>query len=104
MILFYEPILVKRLNGEYDEERRKLFDLDVFVYRHFATYIPKNCTFITGGGGYGTDFNRRKLKRIARDMEFAHVGLSGMGSTWSVIIFLSSPLSNNSFSQVWFST
>lgn len=58
--------------------------LDVFVYRHFATYIPQNCTFITGGGGYGTDFNRRKLKRIAHDMGFAHAGVSGMGSTWFV--------------------
>ena len=82
MILSYERILVrmsKRLN------EKKVSTLDVFVYRHFATYIPKNCTFITGGGGYGTDFNRRKLKRIARDMEFAHAGLSGMGSTWLVI-------------------
>ena len=59
--------------------------LDVFVYRHFATYIPQNCAFITGGGGYGTDFNRRKLKRIARDMDFAHAGVSGMGSTWLVL-------------------
>ncbi|CAF1083831.1 unnamed protein product [Rotaria sp. Silwood1] len=57
-------------------------DIDVFIYRHFAKYIPQNCTLLTGGGGYGTDFNRRKLGRIARDMEFAHIGLSGMGSTW----------------------
>ncbi|CAF3350277.1 unnamed protein product [Rotaria socialis] len=57
-------------------------DIDVFIYRHFGHYIPANCTLITGGGGYGTDFNRRKLRRIARDMDFAHVGLSGMGSTW----------------------
>ncbi|CAM2722764.1 unnamed protein product [Rotaria socialis] len=57
-------------------------DIDVFIYRHFATYIPQNCSFITGGGGYGTDFNRRKLKRIAHDMGFAHLGISGMGSTW----------------------
>ncbi|CAF4603953.1 unnamed protein product [Rotaria sp. Silwood1] len=57
-------------------------DIDVFIYRHFATYIPSNCTFITGGGGYGTDFNRRKLRRIAHDMGFAHINISGMGSTW----------------------
>ena len=64
------------------------FYLDVFIYRHFATYIPQNCTLLTGGGGYGTDFNRRKLKRIARDMNFSHVGLSGMGSTWLVFLNL----------------
>ncbi len=40
---------------------------------------------MTGGGGYGTEFNRRKLKRIARDMGFLDVGLSGMGSTWFVL-------------------
>ncbi|CAF1077399.1 unnamed protein product [Adineta steineri] len=57
-------------------------DIDVFIYRHFANYIPKNCTLITGGGGYGTDFNRRKLRRIAHDMGFAHANISGMGSTW----------------------
>ncbi|CAF1258541.1 unnamed protein product [Adineta steineri] len=57
-------------------------DIDVFIYRHFATYIPQNCTLITGGGGYGTNFNRRKLKRIAHDMGFSHVEMSGMGSTW----------------------
>ena len=84
MILSYERILV-RMSKRSNEKKKKVFALDVFVYRHFATYIPKNCTFITGGGGYGTDFNRRKLKRIARDMEFAHAGLSGMGSTWLVI-------------------
>jgi hypothetical protein len=63
----------------------KILYLDVFIYRHFATYIPQNCTLITGGGGYGTEFNRRKLKRIARDMGFLEVGLSGMGSTWFVL-------------------
>ncbi|CAF0832488.1 unnamed protein product [Rotaria sp. Silwood1] len=57
-------------------------DIDVFIYRHFATYIPQNCTFITGLGGYGTDFNRRKFKRIANDMGFAHANISNMGSTW----------------------
>lgn len=60
--------------------------LDVFIYRHFGFYFPPNCTFLTGGGGYGTDFNRRKLKRIARDMGYAHAGMSGMGSTWYIRI------------------
>ncbi|CAF3740625.1 unnamed protein product [Rotaria sordida] len=57
-------------------------DIDVFIYRHFATYIPSDCTFITGRGGYGTNFNRRKLRRIANDMGFGHANISGMGSTW----------------------
>ncbi|CAF0809552.1 unnamed protein product [Adineta ricciae] len=57
-------------------------DIDVFIYRHFGKYIPENCTLLTGGGGYGTDFNRRKLARISRDMGFAFSGMSGMGSTW----------------------
>lgn len=58
----------------------------MFIYRHFADYIPQNCTIITGGGGYGTNFNRRKLTRIAHDMGFAHANISGMGSTWFVSI------------------
>ncbi|CAF4711066.1 unnamed protein product, partial [Rotaria sp. Silwood1] len=57
-------------------------DIDVFIYHHFATYIPSNCAFITGGGRYTTEFNRRKLKSIAHDMGFAHVNLLNMGSTW----------------------
>ena len=65
-------------------QRNDFLFLDVFIYRHFGTYIPPNCTFLTGGGGYGTDFNRRKLKRISRDMGYAHAGMSGMGSTWFV--------------------
>lgn len=60
----------------------KLKYSDVFLYRHFANYIPTNCTFMTGGGGYGTDFNRRKLRRIAYDMGFVNANISGMGSTW----------------------
>jgi hypothetical protein len=61
-----------------------LYYSDVFIYRHFGGYIPQNCTFITGGGGYGTNFNRRKLGRIAHDMDFAYANISGMGSTWFV--------------------
>ena len=69
--------------------RNAKFNLDVFIYRDFATYLPKNCTFITGGGGFSTDFNRRKLQRIARDMGFAHAGLSNAESTWLVIRLVS---------------
>ncbi|CAF1496172.1 unnamed protein product, partial [Rotaria sordida] len=57
-------------------------DIDVFIYRHFATYIPSNCTFIIGPGKYATNFNKRKLRRIANDMGFAHANISDMGSTW----------------------
>ena len=56
----------------------------MFIYRHFATYIPPNCTFITGRGGYSTDFNRLRLRRIANDMGFAHANIHNMGSTWFV--------------------
>jgi hypothetical protein len=61
-----------------------VYYLDVFIYRHFANYIPQNCTIITGGGAYGTEFNRRKLRSIARDMGFVYIDISGMGSTWFV--------------------
>ena len=61
---------------------------DVFIYRHFGNYIPQNCSFITGRGGYGTDYNRRKLGRIANDMGFSYANMSGMGSTWFVGISL----------------
>ena len=71
MILSYEFYLLNYLHS------------DVFIYRHFGKYIPENCTLLTGG--YGTDFNRRKLARISRDMGFAFSGMSGMGSTWFVL-------------------
>lgn len=83
-------------------DMRFLFsDVDVFIYRHFADYIPQNCTFITGGGGYGTIFNRRKLTRIAYDMGFTHANISGMGSTWFVVISLFKSLPILSI-QVWY--
>ncbi|CAF0768936.1 unnamed protein product [Didymodactylos carnosus] len=57
-------------------------DIDIFITRNFSKYVPDPCILLTGGGGYGTDYNRRKLRRIAKDMELMHLNISGMGSTW----------------------
>ncbi|CAF0768920.1 unnamed protein product [Didymodactylos carnosus] len=57
-------------------------DTDIFLTRNFSNYIPENSSILVGLGGYGTDYNRRKLRRIARDMNLMYKNMSGMGSTW----------------------
>jgi len=57
-------------------------DIDVFITRNFSVYLPDNSSILVGLGGYGTTYNRRKLARIARDMNFMYANMSGMGSTW----------------------
>ena len=58
-------------------------DIDVFITKSFAKYLPiSNETLLTGQGGYSTDFNTRRLRRIARDMGWKYQNLSNIGSTW----------------------
>ncbi|CAF5086420.1 unnamed protein product, partial [Rotaria sp. Silwood1] len=37
-----------------------------------------------GRGGYSTEFNTRRLGRIARDMGWKYQNLTNIGSTWLV--------------------
>ena len=58
-------------------------DIDVFMTKSFANYLPiSNSTLLVGQGGYSTDFNTRRLGRIARDMGWKYSNTSNIGSTW----------------------
>jgi len=58
-------------------------DMDVFLTPMFAKWLPQNCNdFYAGKGGYTTDFNTRRLGRIAEDLGFGNAGLTNLGSTW----------------------
>jgi hypothetical protein len=58
-------------------------DIDVFITREFAKYIPlTNITLLVGRGGYSTGFNMRRLGRIARDMDWKYQNETNIGSTW----------------------
>jgi hypothetical protein len=62
-------------------------DLDVFITRQFANFIPNTTeTLFAGRGGYSTEFNTRRLERIARDMGWKYQNLTNIGSTWLVPI------------------
>lgn len=61
-------------------------DIDVFLTRKFSNYIPnKSNTLFVGHGGYSTDFNTRRLRRIARDMGWKYQNWTNIGSTWLVL-------------------
>jgi len=58
-------------------------DIDVFITKQFAKYVPTtNVTLLVGLGGYTTEFNTRRLGRIARDMNWNYQNLTNIGSTW----------------------
>lgn len=58
-------------------------DIDVFLTKQFAHYIPKNAkSMLVGLGGYSTQFNNHRLSRIARDMNWFYKNLTNVGSTW----------------------
>ena len=60
-------------------------DIDIFITRQFANYIPTRLkTLLFGHGGYSTTFNTRRLGRIARDMGWMYQNLINIGSTWLV--------------------
>jgi len=64
-------------------------DLDVFLTKQFANFIPnKSKTLFVGRGGYSTEFNTRRLGRIARDMNWKYQNLTNIGSTWLVRVSL----------------
>ncbi|UJR27828.1 hypothetical protein I4U23_009096 [Adineta vaga] len=58
-------------------------DIDVFITKQLSKYVPiTNNTFLVGLGGYSTEFNTRRLGRIARDMKWNYQNLTNIGSTW----------------------
>jgi hypothetical protein len=58
-------------------------DLDVFLTPLFGAWLPVHCNdFITGSGGFSTDFNRNRLKRIAENIGMASAKVGNLGSTW----------------------
>ena len=58
-------------------------DIDVFLTPMFATWLPIHCNdFIVGGGGFSSEFNRKRFKRIAKELEFNYPDVGGLGSTW----------------------
>jgi len=62
-------------------------DLDVFLTRKFSNFLPnRSHTLIVGRGGYSTEFNTRRLGRIAKDMGWKYRNLTNIGSTWFVRI------------------
>ena len=58
-------------------------DMDVFMTPLFSKWLPKHCNdFVVGGGAYSDNFNAKRLKRIASDLNFQHAGKRNLGSTW----------------------
>ena len=57
-------------------------DLDCFLTENFALYVPYDQTVIVGRGGYSTNFNNKRLKRIAHDMNWSYADKTSLGSTW----------------------
>jgi hypothetical protein len=57
-------------------------DIDVFLTPHFADYIPFDCSFQIGLGGYSLDYSVHKLSRIAQTLNLFDVNLTDIGSTW----------------------
>jgi hypothetical protein len=58
-------------------------DLDVFITKQFSNYVPNTTkTLFVGRGGYSTEFNKRRLGRVARDMGWKYQNLINIGSTW----------------------
>lgn len=55
-------------------------DMDVFLTPLFSKWLPKQCNdFIVGGGAYSENFNRKRLKRIALDLQLEYAGADNLG-------------------------
>ena len=58
-------------------------DMDVFLTPLFGEWLPRHCNdFVVGGGGYSTEFNTKRLKRIAESIGLKSAGVWNLGSTW----------------------
>jgi hypothetical protein len=58
-------------------------DMDVFLTPALAVWLPRHCNdFYVGSGAYSNTFNRKRLFRISKDMNFKYVHRGNLGSTW----------------------
>ena len=58
-------------------------DMDVFLTPLFAKWLPRHCNdFYVGRGGFSTDFNNNRLRRIANGLNLKYAGIWNLGSTW----------------------
>ena len=58
-------------------------DMDVFLTPLFGQWVPRHCNdFVVGGGGFSSDFNNKRLKRIAEFLNLKYAGYWNLGSTW----------------------
>ncbi|CAF1132034.1 unnamed protein product, partial [Brachionus calyciflorus] len=58
-------------------------DMDTFLTPMFATWLPVHCNdFVVGGGGYSSEFNRKRFRRIAQNLGLNYPDVGDLGSTW----------------------
>ncbi|CAF4148840.1 unnamed protein product [Rotaria sordida] len=57
-------------------------DIDVFLTPYFGHFVPYNDILLVGRGGYSTNFNTGRFRRIARDMNWLYGNITNIGSTW----------------------
>jgi hypothetical protein len=55
-------------------------DLDVFLTPLFATWLPYNCDdFYAGNGAFSTEFNMKRLHRIAKELGISDAKINNLG-------------------------
>lgn len=58
-------------------------DIDVFITRPFAKFVPiEENSLLFGRGGYSTDFNTNRLRRVAENLGWKYQNMTNIGSTW----------------------
>ena len=58
-------------------------DMDVFLTPMFAKWLPLNCfDFVVGGGGYGDEFNMKRIQKAAKNINLEPGDVWNLGSTW----------------------
>jgi hypothetical protein len=57
--------------------------MDVFLTPLFGKWLPRDCNdFCVGEGGYSSEFNEMRFKRIAKQLKFDYESTKNIGSTW----------------------
>ncbi|CAH1800398.1 unnamed protein product, partial [Owenia fusiformis] len=56
-------------------------DTDVFIGPAILGWLP-HFNFMTGSGGYASEFNRKRLPEVASRLHLKHHGMTNIGSTW----------------------
>jgi hypothetical protein len=57
--------------------------MDVFLTPLFSNWLPRFCNdFYVGGGGYSTTFNKKRLSRVAKDLNLEYAFAPSIGATW----------------------